>query len=273
VPGTPGKTLPQLVLEGTPYEMGWHHGRLLREEIQAVLAAPLVGEASGMYPAYAAGMRPLLPPAVEQELRGIAAGAGISADDVFLREVARDARRWHDPAAPSLHGSVHANPAETWVAATYDPLAGAAVPPLLLISRRPTGGTPTLVLAWPGALGAVAGLSERGVRAAHVEEGQVAAEQRTLRGVPFAIGFRLALEQSADAPAFAKALQGLVGNQVAVSDDAGAARMGLVRFGGDPPEPPGIAKRPEHLYARPGDTYVAVTAEGLRVGETTYRLR
>ena len=111
------------------------------------------------------------------------------------------------------------------------------------------------------------------MRAVQVEEGEVAPEQRTLRGVPFAIGFRLALEQAPDAPSFAKGLQGLLGNRIAVADAAGAARTGLVRFAGDPPPEPGIVTRPEHLFGAPGRTYVAALPEGLRVDSATYPLK
>jgi hypothetical protein len=265
-----GPGLPQLAVAGTPYEMGWHHGRLLAERIRAVLASPVAGEAAGMYPAYAAGMRALLPPALEEELRGIAAGAGVSADDLFLREAARDARRWHDAMAARLSGTVLTNAGDTLVMAAYEPIERAAVPPLVVISRRPSGGTPTLVLAWPGSLGAIAGSSAKGVRAAQVEDGEVAPEQRTLKAVPFAVGFRLALERATDAATFATDLQGLVGNRIAVADAAGGTRLGLVRFQGDPPQEAGLVTRRENLFAAPGETSVAVSSEGLRVGDVTY---
>jgi hypothetical protein len=269
-PAAGEKGLRVLTVEGRPYEMGWHHGRLLREEIRAVVASPVPGEAAGMYRAYAKGMRPLLPAAVEEELRGLADGAGVSPDDLFLREAARDARRWHDAKAPRLAGSVLTNAGDTLVMAAYAPFDRAAVPPLLVVSRRPTGGTPTVVLAWPGSLGAIAGGSGRGVRAAQAEEGEVAPEQRTLRAMPFAVGFRCALERAADAAGFVAGLEGLVGNQVAVADAAGGTRLGLVRFQGDPPGEAGIVSRRESLFASPGETSVWVSSDGLRVDGVTY---
>ncbi len=234
-----------LVVEGTPYEMGWWHGRLLAPEVGREAREPLEPDLASTLGAYAAGMRQFLPPDLEQELRGIADGAGVRADDLFLREAAEQGRRWHDPApVPSrveVHVAAGARDAPEILVRAVGRTPGLAGPfPArpLVVERRPAGRPATIVLSRPGALGAVAGASERGLVAFQAPAVGVDADRRSLRGPPFPVAFRRALETAPDADAFAKALPGLLGDLVAVADADGGRRGGTVLFGGDPLGPP-----------------------------------
>ncbi|MBN2452401.1 MAG: hypothetical protein JXR77_18590 [Lentisphaeria bacterium] len=76
-------TIPLVVVGGTPYQMGWHLGRLLQAEIRAFIPAAVDhvakefgGSAEPLAAAWSS-MAPFTDDRLEQELLGIAAGAGI----------------------------------------------------------------------------------------------------------------------------------------------------------------------------------------------------
>src|SRR5262245_47958681 len=88
-----GEPFRHLVVEGTPYEMGWHQGRLLRNQIRERLGK-LDWLASDGWDVYIAEFERLLPTSAREEIRGVAAGAGVKLDVVLRREIARDIARW-----------------------------------------------------------------------------------------------------------------------------------------------------------------------------------
>jgi hypothetical protein len=213
--GAPAK---HVVVSGTDYEMGWHHGRLLRDEVRALVPAwiqatfrtgrsaedaRVLEDACRMY---AGLMKAMLPDSVKEELRGLAAGSGVKADDLFLLEAARDGLAMHPGAARRIEASLTMPPSAAdgvWV--SYSSPGSASERPWLVVERHPVGRAATLCLTWPGGLGAFAGLSSKGLLAAHGEV-EADVERQSLRGVPFAVGFRTALETAATTDAFEAAL-------------------------------------------------------------------
>lgn len=248
---TPGPYLTQVVVSGTPFEMGFHQGRLLRDAVRARVARPLRAEVAGVAAGYARPVRDLLPVGAWDELRGIAEGAGVSVDDLFDRERAREIERWHVPgAAPDLASFASAPGSAPclavglpWgvsgVGAMFN-VAGAADgtatwDPLVVVERHPTGGTATLLIAAPGSVGGIAGVSARGVVAAFGEDPSRSPEQRSLRGAPFPVGFRYALERGGDADAVVAALPRTVGHRVVVADAANRRVDVLLALAGEDP--------------------------------------
>ncbi len=76
--------MPVVVVRGTPYQMGWHLGRLMREEIQQFVPAVMEGfkrelhvddDALDLAWATTAGYTD---PRIQQQLAGLAAGSGVS---------------------------------------------------------------------------------------------------------------------------------------------------------------------------------------------------
>lgn len=254
-----GAPLLQVVVEGTPYEMGVHQGRLLRDAIRARVARPIATAVADVLPGYAGPMRDLLPVGASDELRGIAAGAGVTEDDLFAREIERDVLRWHVPDAALTVAAFASAPGDApCVAVAYGSLGPAlggrvraaaqatsgAVPSadLVLVERHPVGGTATLMLAAPGSVGGIAGTSGRGVVVACAEDGSRELEQRSLRGPPFPVGVRFALERGADGDAVLAALPKMLGHRVLVADAANARIDVLVALAGeDPVRSPGTA--------------------------------
>ncbi|MBL9087387.1 MAG: hypothetical protein JNM10_09610 [Planctomycetia bacterium] len=249
VEGPPGRGLTQIVVSGTPYEMGVHQGRLLRDAVRARVARALPDEVAGVAAGYARPVRDLLPVGAWDELRGIAEGAGVSVDDLFDRERAREIQRWHAPATEPGLASFASAPGEAPCLAVALPWAASAVgaafgrgaagasawDELVVVERHPAGGTATLVIAAPGSVGGIAGVSARGVVAAFGEDPSRSPEQRSLRGAPFPVGFRYALERGADADAVVAALPRTLGHRVVVADAANRRVDVLLALAGEDP--------------------------------------
>jgi len=224
-------------VEGTPYEMGWRHGRLLTQEIRDRLRVPIEASILPALTAYARQMRPLLPVGVEEELRGIGAGAGVSADELFLREVEREGSRWHQEEAPLLQAAlvVPVGTPATVLAAYYRVEYAPVGRTWVVLERHPTGGVATLGLAWPGSVGLVAGLSSSGLLAAEGEVPGVLPERRSLHGMPFTVGLRVALERAVDVSDLVERLPRLLGNRVAAADRHGGRMLSLLHLGAPSP--------------------------------------
>jgi hypothetical protein len=227
--------LPHVVVEGTPLEMGRAHGRALRAAIRARVAAPIDPALESSLALFGPPMRDLLPPSYAEELRGIAQGADVDVDALFLREVAREVARWHDRAGPLLHAAFASAPGTApTVAVAFDGVDALGVP-LALVERRPAGGVATLVLGAPGSLGGIAGVSARGVVAVSAEDGSLAPERRSLRGPPFAAGLRLALERAGDAESALATVPRLIGHRVLLADAGNRRVQALVAGTGEDP--------------------------------------
>lgn len=192
-PGGSGDLLPGpdgapdvLRLSGSPYQMGWWQGHLLRDRIlalheawEAALFEQLIGKTRST--AGAKGVREALEQYIDlildqtllrlsermrQELDGMASGCGVAVEQLLRLDVLRDALRMKG-LPPRLTGAAGLlpRPGGEYEARAY--WGGSDVEVLssqwLLVRREPDGGPVTIVLSWPGSLGAVAGLRADGL--------------------------------------------------------------------------------------------------------------
>jgi hypothetical protein len=106
---------------------------------------------------------------------------------------------------------------------------------LVVLERRPSEGAPTIVLAWPGSLGALVGASAD-LYAAQVEV-PLDVRRGSLKGPPFAVGFRVALERAKGLDDFWARLPRLSGNRVLAGQASGDRTRftGLVAYAGEDP--------------------------------------
>jgi len=222
--------------------MGWWHGHLLAEPIRelgrgwsAVLLAAASG-ASGGEPAnriserlalYVDQVRHRLPERLRQELEGMAAGSGVTAEELLRLEVTRDALRL-EGLEPRLFGALAASRSPKQGLEAWAWWAGPDLPVLsghwILVERHPTDGTAaTACVAWPGALGALAGTRADGLAAAAVE---VQVLERTRLGFgggqPFSISLRTAIEESPDVDALLARARGTTGHGLLALEEPGA---------------------------------------------------
>jgi hypothetical protein len=239
-------------VEGPPFKMGEQLGKALRAEIAEAVgprlrttlrAAAIATGATEEFlktacRAYASQMREFLPESVKEELRGLAAGSGQSEEDLFLLDVVREGLRWHGAGARMLEAAFASPPRVTEpmsVFAAYQGFDEEGVEGRLVVVDRQDGeGKPTIVLTWPGSLGALAG-STPGLWAVQSEVG-LDVRRGSLKGPPFAIGLRVALERATSLEDFWQRLPKLSGNRVlAAASGENKRRSGLVAYAGDDP--------------------------------------
>lgn len=153
-----------LTLTGSPYELGWWHGHLLRDDILARVAAARRLEPADFIEAMADQALARLGERTRQELDGLAAATGAAAMDLLRTEVAREALRYRGAEAELL-GIAGLAPTDGGFEARIrylGPGAASLADDAIVIERRPTGQPHTVALTTPGSLGAWALLSARG---------------------------------------------------------------------------------------------------------------
>ena len=199
--------MPVLRLSGSPYDMGYQHGTLLRREVRASvdnimafadqqLGVPGLGRVMARRKLDRAWkqMKPHVPDRILEEMQGLADGAGIP-----LRALQR----------------VHALPDLTSTTCASSVVAGPATGDGRLIQIRnldwaiqsnvqryaalmvyePKGKRPFVSIGWLGFIGVLSGINRSGISVA-----QIGAETRdtNLRGVPMPFLLRRVLEESDD---------------------------------------------------------------------------
>ncbi len=184
-------------LRGSPEEMGLQQGARLREEIRAGVSAAwracaeTHGDSWRACPARADQLGVRLSPALRAEARGMARGAGVREQDIWLLNSL--ALEFSGDDLPPTAGLV------AWGAATLDGAAllggvislGAAP---IWAARQPADAPPTLLLAQPGWLGGLAGYADDEAAGLALP---LPSADRQATGLPIPILLRLALELNA----------------------------------------------------------------------------
>ena len=226
--------VPVLHLRGTPYEMGYQQGVLLRQEIQERVASLYEELISDPLPLLLREVRLLaIPDEFREEMVGLAQGAGVSYTDILLlnswpqlvarprsdealNELLTTFEPWFPPhleVRPCL--STPDEPIARWVAlsphATFALIGEAtrkgklfhgveadmALERTLLIVYEPEGGNAFVSLSQPGTVGVNMGLNEERISVAQLD---VSSLDSSLRGVPLPFVLRQALQYSGDLP-------------------------------------------------------------------------
>jgi len=223
-----------LHLRGSPYEMGYQHGVLLRQEIRGRVMSLYEELTSEPFPLLLQEARLLeIPDEFREEMVGLAQGAGVSYTDILLlniwpqlvarprsdealNELLTTFEPWFPPhlevRPPSSTPDV---PVSRWVSlsprATFA-LFGEATKSgelfhgvegdivlerILLILYEPEVGNALVSLSQPGEVGVKIGLNEEKISVAYLD---VPSLDSSLRGVPLPFVLRQALQYSGDLP-------------------------------------------------------------------------
>jgi hypothetical protein len=245
-----------LTLAGTPYEMGWWHGHLLKDRIRALheewqkqafaLDGDLLSSATKERRAAALALvdpvlQKHLPEEVRREYEGLAAGCGLPVRTLLLTEMLTDILRFTEKAPRLLTGrDVRRRPDEGVLLALDGPWQNLLAPHWTWITRKPTSGTRgTTVLTWPGSLGASLAARADGLVALEREEAMEAGRE-SLAAAPFRVSLRRALERSDDPAALLGALARTTAHQVLAVDlakDVGL-RQRIAMAGEEPTDAP-----------------------------------
>lgn len=195
---------PVLHLKGTPYEMGFEHGALLKESVrenmhnivavlagQSVSLGPLTLEPRPVVDSLVKFQRKYIPPRYYEEMKGLAAGADLPLADIqacnFLPELfhcsgfavmnsaTRDGTLYHGRVLDykcDWHLQEHA----------------------VLIIAEPDGGIPFVNVSWAGFIGSVTGMNAR-----HVSIGEMGGSgQGHWQSEPMSFLVRDVLERARD---------------------------------------------------------------------------
>jgi isopenicillin-N N-acyltransferase-like protein len=195
---------PVLHLEGTPYEMGFQHGALLKESVRQNLRNILQGEKTAVvevkgvtikprwaFDAVAFIQRPFVPEAYLEELRGLADGAAVPLADLtaanFLPELFHCSgfavMNTATVDGTLYHGRV-LDYAVDWKLQEH----------AVLIVARPRGGLPFVNVGYAGFIGSVTGMNAEKVSIGEMGGRGLGHWQ----GVPMALLVREVLQKATD---------------------------------------------------------------------------
>lgn len=221
------KTIPSIELWGSPALRGRRHGQLLGAEIRQMRRALLTYLArislyAGAAPLYglvqllARSFLPYMPAPLKQEMSGIAAGAEVGLGTVLLINVTDDLAN-NSPRCSALAVGEGQAASETFLMGrNLDyPLFVDLLRQLQTLFRlEPDQGQALASVAWPGYVGVCTGINRAGVALAQLS---AVSRDRTLKGMPAAMRFRLALEAGETVAATVEhllRLPGTIGNNL-----------------------------------------------------------
>ena len=201
-----------VVMEGTPAEMGFQHGRLLSKQIHHIIKDGYMKKAlwdKGYSPDYvntqSLRMEKHFPPEYIEELKGMIEGlraAGI--DDISYAEA-----RLGVTQAEILHYGPDAPPGcsnfAVWGKWTPDGrllhgrnldwnIQGDAQDDAVILVWRPANGWPFMMIGWAGGIGSVSGMSAKGIT---FGEMTLPSPNGTFDGLPLFLTMRRVLEKAA----------------------------------------------------------------------------
>jgi hypothetical protein len=301
--------LRSLKLEGSPQELGRRHGQALAADIRRMRRALLAYLArlslyAGALPLYggllllARRFVPHLPANLKREMTAVAAGAQVSLSTVLLINVVDDLAN-NTPRCSALAVGEDRTQDGAYLMGRnldYPVFLDVLMQLQTLFLLEPHQARPLASLAWPGYVGVCTGLNRAGVALAQLS---AMSRDRTLKGMPAALRFRLGLEIGATALEVAhtiQALPGTIGNNLMLCDPREAlvlelsARSGAQRRprgglitttnhyqspdmqplkGRFPPPPPGSVLSSEHFseaYSAARNQRLQELAAGRRLG-------
>ncbi len=199
-----------LVMEGTPAEMGFQHGRLLAKKIHHLIREGYMPKAlwgRGYSQEYvktqSERMEKHFPPEIIEEMRGIVEGvkkAGvedIAYEDIRLGVTQAEILHFPPDSPPSCSNFA------VWGRWTTDGrllharnldwnIKGDAQDDALVLVWRPKGGFPFMMIGWAGGVGSVSGMNARGIT---LGEMTLPSADATFDGLPLFLQMRLMLEK------------------------------------------------------------------------------
>ncbi|MBI3922396.1 MAG: hypothetical protein HY318_13325 [Armatimonadetes bacterium] len=190
-----------LHLWGTPYEIGYAHGRLCSEEVRDFLKKTMPLMQFGLQASTAkldqiyAGMQPFIPKEYEEEMRGLADGAGVSFEAVKRGHILPDLSEFHCTFF-AAHGKATPNGDLIQIRALdYATQAHIQDHPALIITH-PERGHAFVNVGWLGFIGCVSGMNDEGIAVSEIGD-SFGEEHETLVGEPMPFLLRDVLERAA----------------------------------------------------------------------------
>lgn len=203
---------PVLVMEGTPEEMGYQHGKLLAKQINHIINDGYMpkalwnrGYSRDYVMAQSERMERFFPESAKEELRGLTRGVQEAGYDKITYEEIRlgitQAEILHFPP----DGPPSCSNFACWGKWTTDGrllhgrnldwnIKGDAQDSHVVLVWRPKGGFPFMMVGWAGGIGSVSGMNSKGIT---MGEMTLPSPDATFDGLPLLLQMRMTLEKSA----------------------------------------------------------------------------
>jgi hypothetical protein len=189
-----------LYLWGTPYQMGYAHGRLLGDKIRKFYASTILAMSIGMKQPVEkldeawTKMEPFVSYDLKSEMRGLADGAGVSLQMVHRAHVIPDVSEFHCTffgAWGKATTTGHLIQIRALDYATEASIQNARA----IIVYKPKGKVPFVVVGWAGMIGCLSGISGQGIAVSEIGD-NFGDEKETLAGEPMPFLLREVLERA-----------------------------------------------------------------------------
>ncbi len=189
-----------LKLWGTPYEMGYAHGKLCADKIRAfysrLLGAMTVG--MGVQPevvdAAWGQMEPYVGVEIREEMRGLAEGAGVDIKLVQRAHAVPDLSEFHCTFFAAWGKATKDGHLHQIRALDYETKAGIQDEPALIVFK-PEGQNAFVEIGWVGFIGCISGMNDKHIALSEIGE-HFSDEVETLAGEPMPLLMRRVLQQA-----------------------------------------------------------------------------
>ena len=189
-----------LYAEGTPYQIGYTHGKLLADKIrkwyQTVIMAMCIGmgvPVSKLDEAWAK-MEPYVSDDIKQEMQGLADGAGIDIKLVQRAHAIPDLSEYHCTFFAAWGKATPNGHLIQIRALDYATEAGIQNSPAILV-LKPVAKNPVVIVGWTGFIGCVSGINGQGIAVSEIGD-YYGDEKETLEGEPMPFLLRRVLEEA-----------------------------------------------------------------------------
>ncbi|MBI5831136.1 MAG: hypothetical protein HZB16_02365 [Armatimonadetes bacterium] len=193
--------LPVLRVWGTPYEMGYAHGKLCAERVRKLyaklnaLATVILGGPAKVDEAWAQ-MEPFVAPRYMEEMKGLADGAGVDVRDVHRGAAVPDLSEYHCTFFAAWGKATADGHLHQIRALDYATLAGLQDYAALIV-YEPTGRHRFVNVGWLGFAGVVTGMSDQHLALSEIGD-SFGEDHETLAGEPMPFLMRRVLEDAGD---------------------------------------------------------------------------
>ncbi len=193
--------IPLVILQGTPYEIGFQHGSLLKDQISALFQSYL-GRFIYSFSyelKLAKRMESFIPLNYREEIRGLAEASDLSYDEVLVMTCFLDLHKVAACSTLVVHDQSSEN-GEILFGRNLDfPALGVANQAHVIFAIKPEKGLPFVSIGWPGLIGSLSGMNDQGLSMAMMlVYGHTRSDH--LQGIPFPLCYRSLLEECRTVP-------------------------------------------------------------------------
>lgn len=196
--GEGADAIPVLEVWGTPYEMGFAHGRIMADAINDACATTMVAMLTGMgkkpeeVDAVYRQQAPFIPEAFKEEMKGLAEGAGVPIEQIQRLNTIPDLSEYHCSYFAAWGRAVDDGRLYQIRALDYEMEAGIQRHPLLVV-YAPKEGNGFVNVTWVGTIGVISGMNEQKLAVSEIGD-NFGADKETLDGEPMPFVLREVLQ-------------------------------------------------------------------------------